>query len=254
MPKTPKQSALMIGPLQQAQTLEKLMAKKVSIPAGRIPEIRPNFPTEAALLAEERDEIRKQDPSDARIKELTYEINSIVQEHCREKWRNQIENMQAGSKKLWSTIKSLSNPRKQDLPIISFGSYTPTDPKKCSAALNRQFVEHPTKPSREKRVVLRKIRELPSNHEEELEISCETVSRMIRDAKNAKAIGPDGIATVMLKHLGVHGINYLTKTFNIYSPSKYLICGNREKLFPYQNQLNLPTKVAPTDLSHCYRR
>ena len=66
-------------------------------------------------------------------------INFIVQEHCREKWRNQIENMQAGSKKLWPTIKSLSNPRKQDLPTISFGSYTPLDPKKCSAALNRQF-------------------------------------------------------------------------------------------------------------------
>ena len=33
--------------------------------------------------------------------------------------------------------------------------------------------------------------------------------------KNFKAIGPDGIATVMLKHLGEHGINYLTKTFNI---------------------------------------
>ena len=38
---------------------------------------------------------------------------------------------------------------------------------------------------------------------------------MIRDAKNSKAIGPDGIATVMLKHLGEHGINYLTITFNI---------------------------------------
>ena len=64
------------------------MAKKRSIPAGSFLEIRPNFPTEAALLAEERDKIRKQDPSDAIIKELTYEMNSIVQEHCREKWRN----------------------------------------------------------------------------------------------------------------------------------------------------------------------
>ena len=89
------------------------MAKNGSISVGRIPEIRPNFATEAALLAEERDEIRKQDPSDARIQEMTYEINSIVQKHCRLKWRNQIKNMPAGSKKLWSTIKSLSNPRKQ---------------------------------------------------------------------------------------------------------------------------------------------
>ena len=71
------------------------------------------------------------------------------------------------------------------------------------------------KPSREKRFGLRKIRELPSNHEEELEISSETVSRMIRDIKNSKVICPDGIATVMLKHLGEHGIKYLTKTFNI---------------------------------------
>ena len=135
--------------------------------------------------------------------------------------------MQAGSKKLWSTIKSLSNPRKQDLPTISFGRYTSSDQKKYSAALNRQFVEHPTKPSKRKRVVLREIRELPPNHEEELDIRCETVSLVIKDARNSKAIGSDGIATVMLKHLGEHGINYLTKTFNI-----CLICGSGEKLFP----------------------
>ena len=71
------------------------MAKNKSIPAGRIPEIWPNFPTEAALLVKERNEIRKQDPSDAKVKELKYEINSILQEHCRKKWRNQIENMKA---------------------------------------------------------------------------------------------------------------------------------------------------------------
>ena len=57
---------------------EKNIRKEQRRTSGRIPEIRPNFPTEAALLAEERDEIRKQDPSDARIKELTYEVNSIV--------------------------------------------------------------------------------------------------------------------------------------------------------------------------------
>ena len=62
---------------------------------------------------------------------------------------------------------------------------------------------------------MREIRELPSNHEEQHEISCGTVSRMTMDAKKSKAICPDGIATVMLKHLGEHVIKYLTKTFNI---------------------------------------
>mgnify|MGYP004733457139 CR=1 FL=1 len=40
---------------------------KIYTPAGYIPEIRPNFPTEAAKLADERDALRFTNPDNPRI-------------------------------------------------------------------------------------------------------------------------------------------------------------------------------------------
>ena len=36
----------------------------------------------------------------------------------------------------------------------------------------------------------------------------------IKKAKNSKALGPDGLSPIMLKHLGPKGIQYLTNIFN----------------------------------------
>ena len=40
------------------------------------------------------------------------------------------------------------------------------------------------------------------------------VAREIKRMKPSKAIGPDGISTIMLKHIGPKGINYLTTMLN----------------------------------------
>lgn len=53
------------------------------ISVGRIPIIIPNFPAEAAGIANERDELRRINPTDPRVCELTVEVNSLVQEHKR---------------------------------------------------------------------------------------------------------------------------------------------------------------------------
>ncbi|XP_073821612.1 uncharacterized protein [Musca autumnalis] len=82
------------------------------IPAGRIPEIRPNFPAEATGLANERDELRRTNPNDPRVRELTMEVNRLVSEHKRKKWPEHLKccNIGAGCNKLWTTVKALSNP------------------------------------------------------------------------------------------------------------------------------------------------
>lgn len=41
------------------------------------------------------------------------------------------------------------------------------------------------------------------------------VESVIIKAKPSKAIGPDGISTIMLKHLGQSGIKFMTKMFNL---------------------------------------
>ncbi|XP_036327227.1 uncharacterized protein LOC118739838, partial [Rhagoletis pomonella] len=53
------------------------------IPSGRIAEVRPNFPAEAAVLANERDHLRQVDPGDPRLRDLNLEIRKLVNQHKR---------------------------------------------------------------------------------------------------------------------------------------------------------------------------
>ncbi|XP_039962846.1 uncharacterized protein LOC120776355 [Bactrocera tryoni] len=86
------------------------------IPAGRIAEIRPNFPAEAAVLANERDTLRHADPGDPRIRDLNLEIRRMVNQHKRTKWIEHLKscNLSTGVSKLWATVKALSNPKRHD--------------------------------------------------------------------------------------------------------------------------------------------
>ncbi|XP_053968871.1 uncharacterized protein LOC128870292 [Anastrepha ludens] len=86
------------------------------IPAGRIRDIRPNFPAEAAVLANERDRLRQADPRDPRIKDLYLEIRQLVTQHKRTKWVEHLKscNLTSDVSKLWSTVRSLSNPTKHN--------------------------------------------------------------------------------------------------------------------------------------------
>ncbi|XP_058982740.1 probable RNA-directed DNA polymerase from transposon BS isoform X1 [Musca domestica] len=186
------------------------------IPAGRIPEIRPNFPAEAAGLANERDDLRRTNPTDPRISDLTVEVNRLVQEHKRKKWLDHLKccNIGTDMSKLWVTVKSLSNPgKKDDRTSVTFNDVTVTDPKRCAEYFNRQFVEHPES-DRAKRRVLRRIRSLPAE-EEPPQFTMGDVANVIRNAKSSKALGPDGISMVMLKQLDTPGVEYLTKVLNL---------------------------------------
>ena len=68
-----------------------------------IKELRPNFPSEASSLADQRDEIRQQNAADPCIKELTIQINDMINEHRRNKWREHLEESDLGSRRLWAT-------------------------------------------------------------------------------------------------------------------------------------------------------
>ena len=43
----------------------------------------------------------------------------------------------------------------------------------------------------------------------------EDVQKFLNNAKTSKALGPDGISNIMLKHLGSHAINYLAALFTL---------------------------------------
>ncbi|XP_023158920.1 uncharacterized protein LOC110117728, partial [Ceratitis capitata] len=85
-------------------------------PAGLIAEIRPNFPTEAAVLATRRDTLRSSDSRNPLIRDLNAEIRLVVNSHKRKKWEEHLRtcNLSSGATKLWATVKSLSNPTRRD--------------------------------------------------------------------------------------------------------------------------------------------
>ena len=188
-------------------------AKNRCIPAGRITKMRPNFPPEACRLADRRDAIRRENAADPRLRQLSAEINALVSAHCKDLWLRHLEESDKGSKRLWSTIKNLSNPRRSGRPTLTFEGGTPLDSQKCCAALNRQFVEHPARPNRDHRCIRRKIRSL--SHTQDVEITPEDVSKAIKAAKASTAIGPDGLAMIMLKHVGEKGLTYMAETFSL---------------------------------------
>ena len=162
----------------------------------------------------ERDDIRKENPSDPRIKELNKEIDNTIREHKKNKWNEHLQNCQAGTKKLWSTIKNLgSQPVKSINQGIKFGDKVVHDPKKLADKFNAQYTpssnQHQSKESRRTR---RHLKKKPSDPE--IKFTPEQTAEAIRKSKNSKALGPDGISPIMLKHLGKSGIRYLTNIIN----------------------------------------
>ena len=195
----------------KSKTLQK--AAKRTIPAGRIPKIYNALPTEAANLIEERNDIRKQNPSDPRIPELNTEIDRKINEHHMDKWKKHLDECPQGSTKLWKTIKNLGNSKEQpDNQGIQFGDKIYTDPKKMANKFNSQYTPPlDKKPNKELRSTLRHLKKI---NDPNIIITTAQTRDAIKKSKSSKALGPDELSPIMMKHLGENGIKLLTEIFN----------------------------------------
>ncbi|KAI5731922.1 hypothetical protein M8J77_018439 [Diaphorina citri] len=209
--------------IQGEKTLRTIINKacKLFIPAGRIPMVVPNFPSEARRLADERDTLRKDNPSNPRIRDLNQQINKLVIENKRQKWSDYLKEASFKNchKNLWTTLKSLTkgkSPRHNN--PINFNNIPEHNNKKCATKFNKQFNIHPTNYEENKRKINRKFRnysQLNKQASEEYEITHEDTFKAIKSTKNSKAMGPDGISPIMLKHLGPESMKYLTSILNL---------------------------------------
>ena len=185
------------------------------IPKGRILHPISNIPTEAAILIEERDNIRAQNPSDQRIPDLNKQINTMISDHKREKWREHLNKCQSGSKNLWNTIKKLNNPTQQPKNQgIDFNGKIFIDPKKIAHKFNQQYTPGlSSKPKKQARSTRRNLKKKPQSNS--VKITTQQVAEAIKKSKSSKALGPDGISPIMIKHLGPNGIKVLTNIYNL---------------------------------------
>jgi hypothetical protein len=185
------------------------------IPAGRIPQVYNALPTETARLIDERDALRTNDPVNNRIPELNREINNNIKDYRLNKWNDHLSTCDPGSKKLWNTIKSLSDqPIQPDNQSISFNNKSTIDAKEMATKFNQQYT--PTidkKPEQAYRNLLRNMKKNPTS-DPKIVFSPAQVQEAINKSKSSKAIGPDDISPIMLKNLGPHGIRFLTSIYN----------------------------------------
>ena len=169
------------------------------------------MPSETAKLVDERNELRNTDPANPRIQELNVEINQSINKHRKEKWIEHLENCPPGSKKLWDTIKSLNDnsPKQNVNQSIKFGNKHFNEPKKLAKKFNAQFTPNAeTKPTKEFRGTLRGARK---PKDEKVNFTVENTAEAIKKSKNSKAMGPDQISPVMMKHLGQNALNQLNQ-------------------------------------------
>ena len=188
------------------------------IPAGRIPRTYNALPTEAARLIDERDNLKTNNPADIRIPVLNNNINKLIRDHRKEKWTNHLSSCQPGSAKLWKTIKGLNDqPVQPDNQGIDFDDNKPTiDALKLANKFNRQYTpELDKKPEKELRNILRSMQGKPKHQTPQIKFTAAQTAAAIKRAKNSKAIGPDGLSPIMLKHLGPNGLKFLTSLFNL---------------------------------------
>ena len=193
-------------------TLQK--ASKRYIPAGRIPTTYNALPTEAAKLIDQRDEVKKNNPADARLPDLNKNINKLINEHKKKKWQEHLGTCDPGSKKLWNTIKSLGNqPQQPNNQGIEFNNKTYNHARHIADQFNRQYTPDPhKKPQQPLRRILRNMKKKTKH--QKITFTPAQTQAAIKKAKSSKALGPDNISPIMLKNLGPIAINYLTMIFN----------------------------------------
>ncbi|MCP3662419.1 MAG: hypothetical protein GY696_07990 [Gammaproteobacteria bacterium] len=86
-------------------------------------------------------------------------------------------------------------------------------PKKLATNFNKQYSPNTDKkPQQALGRILRRMKRKAKNPAPVF-TSAQTLEA-IKKAKSSKALGPDGLSPIMLKHLGPHGIEYLTNIFN----------------------------------------
>ena len=110
------------------------------IPAGRIPNIINQMPTNTAKMMEQRDKIRQANPSNTRLPELNKQINISIKEHRQKHWTEKLDNCPSVSKQLWDLIKNINNPKRTvENQSVKFDNTHHMNPSKITDKLNAQY-------------------------------------------------------------------------------------------------------------------
>ena len=192
-------------------------ASKAHIPHGRIKRLLPTIPEEAKAKIIERDTLRTNDPTSPQLSVLNNEIELLIRDNKKKIWRDKISEMgrSTDSGKLFKLLRELNGqpPTKENHAIKFKGKYL-TSATDIASQFNNQFssvIRHKT--SRTFRTITKQCRK--HSLSDSPAFNADQTRAAIKKCKSSKAIGPDGLSNLHMKHLGPLAVNYLTEIFNI---------------------------------------
>ena len=192
------------------------------IPQGRIKIVYPEVPREAANLIKQRDELRTNDPTSENIKLLNDDISNLVVNHRQDKVRKEVEDIDRNcSDKLFKLIKRINGKSSNSNPPIKFKGKYISNSFNIAKCFNKQYSSVVThKSSCESRKIYKNIQK--NKRDDHPRHTAEQTKEAIKKSKSSKALGPDKISNLHLKHLGPIGISYLTDIFNLSSATSQI--------------------------------
>ena len=226
-----------------------LTAAGHSIPAGHRKEYTPGLPRAAVPLVGRRDELRRLDPHDPEISDLNDEITSVICESSRKSWVEKVEScsLNSNSTRYWSLLRNLSGKRARQPPNqpITFGNKVLTKNPSIAKRFNKQFSSvssHKQNPQ-----TRRVMRNLKHKHQIDPEFTPFTEAAT-KDAINQASNSTAGLTSLHFKHLGLRGVAYLTKLFNL-----SLSQANLPVIWKTAHIIPIPKPGKPLNLSTSYR-
>ena len=193
-----------------------LMAVKHTIPKGKMHSNCRLLPEDIVCKITQRNYIRRASTCDLALKLLNEEITSDIQKHKQNIWKEHLDahwDHRHNNHTLWMHGLSNRAPPHTLNTSITFNNKIATTPKLIANCFTKQFtnpVKHAT--HKTNRHINRATHNIQGYN---ITLTTSQVQEAIKQSKNNKSQGPDKLNIRHLKHLGPHGLAFLTSMFKI---------------------------------------
>ena len=192
-------------------------ASKKFVPKGNIRKKTKPMPENIREKINQRNELRKEDPSNIQITALNDQIKEDINAHKRELWHEKIDSTKwynnNNATRYWQTMKMLQGKQQKHATnrTIEFNNKICTTNMQIANGFTKQYTGiAPKQTTKERRKTLRKVKNMKK---ENITITEEEVVKAIKSAPNKKSAGPDEVTTIHMKHLGSNAIKLLAKLY-----------------------------------------
>ena len=185
-----------------------LMADKHNIPKGNMHSNCRFLPEDIVCKITQRNNIRRTNACDPALKLLNEEINSDIQKHKQNLWKEHLDahwDHRQNTHILWKTIHGLSNrgPPHTLNTSITFSNKIATTPKHCKLFHQSIHKHCQTRNTQDKQI-----------HKYNITLTTTQVQEAIQQSKNNNSQGPDKLNIRHLKHIGPLGLAFFTSMLN----------------------------------------